>query len=74
MATVAAISDPIEKTRVLSCLSSIAESGWDFSSRWLEDPNSRQTAIIDKIVPSDLNALLGLQESYLASLSGKLKR
>jgi alpha,alpha-trehalase len=41
-------------------LSSIAESGWDFSSRWFKDPNSIVTAAIDEIIPSDLNTIMAL--------------
>lgn len=63
-----------DKKRVLGCLSSMAESGWDFSSRWFRNYSSLQSTIIDEIVPSDLNALLGLQESYLATLSSKYGR
>jgi alpha,alpha-trehalase len=70
-ATVANITDLSEKKRVLQCLSSMAESGWDFSSRWL-DNSSLSSTVIDKIIPSDLNALLALQEDYLATLSSKL--
>lgn len=64
----------MEKRRVLGCLSSMAESGWDFSSRWLGNYSALQSTRIDQIVPSDLNALLGLQESYLATLSSKYGR
>ena len=44
----------------------MAESGWDFSSRWLTDPNDLKTCQIDDMLPSDLNTLLGLSEKYLA--------
>ena len=59
--TVSKLEDIHEKERVLGCLSSMAESGWDFSSRWLKDSSSLWSTVIDQIVPSDLNALLGLQ-------------
>lgn len=35
-----------------------AESGWDFSSRWLEDGKSLSTIHTTDIVPVDLNSLL----------------
>jgi alpha,alpha-trehalase len=35
-----------------------AESGWDFSSRWLEDGKSLKTIHITDIIPVDLNCLL----------------
>jgi alpha,alpha-trehalase len=34
------------------------ESGWDFSSRWLEDGKSLKTIRTTKIIPVDLNALI----------------
>lgn len=35
-----------------------AESGWDFSSRWLKDPMRLDTVRTTEIVPVDLNSLL----------------
>jgi alpha,alpha-trehalase len=41
-----------------------AESGWDFSSRWLADGHSLATIRTTDIVPPDLNSLLtGLEEA-----------
>jgi alpha,alpha-trehalase len=41
-----------------------AESGWDFSSRWLADARSLATIDTTEIVPVDLNSLLfGLEEA-----------
>lgn len=34
------------------------ESGWDFSSRWLQDKNLLETIITTDIIPVDLNCLL----------------
>ncbi len=42
------------------------ESGWDFSSRWLEDDRSMASIRTTKIVPVDLNAMLYQLESVLA--------
>lgn len=39
-----------------------AESGWDFSSRWLSDPAEMATIRTTAIVPIDLNCLLYLSE------------
>jgi len=38
----------------------MAESGWDFSSRWITN-SSLTSTVIDDIVPTDLNALLAMQ-------------
>lgn len=50
-------------------LRAAAESGWDFSSRWLTDPDDLTTIHTTDIVPIDLNCLLyelelGLAEAY----------
>ncbi|CAF2522122.1 unnamed protein product [Rotaria sp. Silwood2] len=39
-------------------LRAAAESGWDFSSRWMEDENDLSTIITANIIPVDLNCLL----------------
>ncbi|WP_434457769.1 alpha,alpha-trehalase TreF [Stutzerimonas urumqiensis] len=46
-----------------------AESGWDFSSRWLADPHRLSTIRTTAIVPIDLNALLYKLETQIARLS-----
>jgi alpha,alpha-trehalase len=44
-----------------------AESGWDFSSRWLRDPRSLASIETTRIVPVDLNSLLfGLEQAIRA--------
>lgn len=47
-------------------LRAAAESGWDFSSRWLADGKSLSTARTIDIVPVDLNSLLVLLEETIA--------
>jgi alpha,alpha-trehalase len=47
-------------------LRSAAESGWDFSSRWLSDPQSLASIHTTDIIPVDLNALLYNMEQTLA--------
>jgi alpha,alpha-trehalase len=39
-------------------LRAAAESGWDFSSRWLDDPLRLSSIITTSVVPVDLNSLL----------------
>ncbi|CAF1187481.1 unnamed protein product [Rotaria sp. Silwood1] len=39
-------------------LRAAAESGWDFSSRWMEDESDLSTIITANILPVDLNCLL----------------
>jgi alpha,alpha-trehalase len=46
-----------------------AESGWDFSSRWLADRNDLSTIRTTAIIPVDLNAFLYKLETQIAKLS-----
>ncbi|SRR5579885_1340806 len=46
-----------------------AASGWDFSSRWLEDPRDLATIRTTRILPVDLNCFLYKLESVIAELS-----
>lgn len=45
-----------------------AESGWDFSSRWLREPADLRTLETTKLVPVDLNSLLYDAERLIAAL------
>ena len=48
-------------------LRAAAESGWDFSSRWLRDPMKLETIHTTDIVPVDLNSLLWKDETIIAA-------
>jgi len=45
-----------------------AESGWDFSSRWMRDPKDLRTLETTQLVPVDLNSLLYHAEVTIAAL------
>ena len=45
-----------------------AESGWDFSSRWMRDPSDLRTLETASLVPVDLNSLLYHAERTIAAL------
>lgn len=45
-----------------------AESGWDFSSRWMRDPNDLRSLETTELVPIDLNSLLYHAERTIAAL------
>lgn len=53
-------------------LRAACESGWDFSSRWCNDPYNLSTIETSQIIPVDLNCLLYHMESRLAHIC-KLK-
>ena len=44
-----------------------AESGWDFSSRWMRDPKDLRTLETTDLVPVDLNSLLYHAERTIAA-------
>ena len=46
-----------------------AESGWDFSSRWLTDPHDLATIRTTSILPIDLNSFLYKLETQIEKLS-----
>jgi len=45
-----------------------AESGWDFSSRWMRDPKDLRTLETTQLIPVDLNSLLYHAERTIAAL------
>lgn len=63
-----------EPAQVYRDLRAAAESGWDFSSRWLGDGKTLATIRTTSIVPVDLNSLLHHLETSIAkacSLQGE---
>ena len=48
-------------------LRAAAESGWDFSSRWLEDGRTLSTIRTTELVPVDLNSFMVQLETTLAA-------
>ena len=56
-------------TEIYRDLRSAAASGWDFSSRWMDNPTQLSTLRTTSIVPVDLNALLYKMEKMIALAS-----
>lgn len=56
-----------DKRIVYNHLRSAAESGWDFSSRWLANENDLSTIETTDIIPVDLNSLLYRTEEMLSN-------
>lgn len=57
-----------ERERLYRNVRASAESGWDFSSRWMRDPTDLRTLETTDILPVDLNALLYNTERTMAAL------
>ncbi|KAL3677945.1 hypothetical protein R1sor_020901 [Riccia sorocarpa] len=53
-------------------IASAAESGWDFSSRWMEDPEKLHTLRTTRILPVDLNAFLYQMEGNISEFASIL--
>jgi alpha,alpha-trehalase len=52
------LAHQMNNTNIYAHLRAAAESGWDFSSRWMEDEKKFSTLITANILPVDLNCLL----------------
>ncbi|KAK4365529.1 hypothetical protein RND71_016887 [Anisodus tanguticus] len=63
-----------EKRELYRELASAAESGWDFSSRWMRNESDLTTSSTTSILPVDLNAFLlklELDIAFLANIIGE---
>lgn len=60
------------RDRLFLHLRAAAESGWDFSSRWLADPNDLKTIHTADIIPVDLNSLMYIMETTIADAYNSL--
>lgn len=72
--TASSLPNACEKTQLYRELSSTAESGWDFSSRWMRNASDLTTLSMTSIIPVDLNALVLKMEvdiAFLASVLGE---
>lgn len=56
-------------TDIYRDLRAAAASGWDFSSRWMDDPKQLGSIRTTSIVPVDLNAMMFAMEKILARAS-----
>jgi len=64
--TAAQARDTRSAGEVYRDLRAAAESGWDFSTRWLDDPQKLSSIHTTQIVPVDLNSLMYHLETTLA--------
>jgi alpha,alpha-trehalase len=60
-----------EEEQMYRDLRAAAESGWDFSTRWLADGKTLSSIQTTQIIPVDLNSLLVDVETTLASIYAK---
>ena len=59
---------PEERAEFYRNVRAAAESGWDFSSRWMRDPQDLRTLETTALAPVDLNSLLYYSEQLIAAL------
>lgn len=62
-------SNTCEKTKLYRELASAAESGWDFSTRWMRNGSDLASLATTSIVPVDLNAFILKMELDITSLA-----
>ncbi len=60
-----------DRAKLYMDIATAAESGFDFSSRWLNDPMDLKTIQTTDIVPVDLNAILYKTEVIISQLCAK---
>ena len=60
--------DEIERKKIYRHIRAACESGWDFSSRWLEDPNDLHSIHTCDIIPVDLNCLIYHLETLISKI------
>jgi alpha,alpha-trehalase len=65
--TLAAPLDDARRTTLYRNIRAAAESGWDFSSRWMRDTTDLRTLETTDLVPVDLNSLLYNLERTIAA-------
>lgn len=66
------LTKPEEKRQIWQDVASAAESGWDFSSRWLNDSINLRTIQTTSVVPVDLNSFMCWNFDILSYLYGEL--
>ena len=59
---------PEQRATLFRNVRAAAESGWDFSSRWMRDPADLRTLETTSLAPVDLNSLLYHAERTIAAL------
>jgi alpha,alpha-trehalase len=68
----ASVSGKRIRDRLFLHVRAAAESGWDFSSRWMADPNDLKTIHTADIIPVDLNSLMYMMEETIADAYNSL--
>lgn len=66
-------SDQVDENQIkklFTDLRTAAESGWDFSSRWLKDGINLHTIHTSDFIPADLNAIMYRNEKIISELLG----
>nr|GMD98665.1 probable trehalase [Ipomoea batatas] len=58
METASKLSSACEKKHLYREIATTAESGWDFSSRWMRDGSDLTTLATTSVLPVDLNAFI----------------
>jgi len=72
--TLAETVDPSDVPYLYQQIATGAETGWDFSSRWMEDEPNLASLITTEVIPVDLNCILYKNEVVLSGFYNILKQ
>ncbi|KAL7100380.1 hypothetical protein ACP275_09G142400 [Erythranthe tilingii] len=72
METASKLSNKCAKTQLYRELASAAESGWDFSTRWMRNESDLTTLATTSVIPVDLNAFILKMELDITSLANAI--
>ncbi|KAH6818042.1 trehalase 1 [Perilla frutescens var. frutescens] len=70
--TASKLSDKCAKEKLYREIASTAETGWDFSTRWMRDESDLTTLATTSILPVDLNALILKMELDITLLANAI--
>jgi len=72
--TLASTVDPSYVPELYQEIATGAETGWDFSSRWMSNQPNLATLQTTQVIPVDLNSILYKNELTLSAFYGQLKQ
>ncbi|KAL7140526.1 hypothetical protein ABFS83_09G125200 [Erythranthe nasuta] len=72
METASKLSNKCAKTQLYRELASAAESGWDFSTRWMRNESDLTTLATTSVIPVDLNVFILKMELDITSLANAI--
>ena len=70
--TARGVDSSSDRARLFRDICAAAESGWDFSSRWMDERNTLPSLRTTRVLPVDLNAILAKSERLVSEMARDL--